>query len=296
MGIFLNKIFHHFGSVRRSSVDDEKNLPPQKVAMKRPHEANESFGIEIASGELKEQMSLSAYRGGDSHMNASLARDANNGFEARERPSFSDMGNENEQTFVPIEKNPSGPNAEAYNLRQNFLFPLTHCLGVLFQGARLGNFLYQSQSSQESWHVLGMKRDTERFANQTSDARPRPQVRPKAVLRGGMMQHAYKFGKVRRFEFRFGSGSLGGSEGFQTRLSESVHPAKNSGAIESHGRGDVFDADSALDHSHRRETHLFQRLVADRVTVLPIGDRHTNSVSWNPFRVYLIMLPTIVRK
>lgn len=293
MGILLNKIFHHFGSVRSGSVDDEKNLPSQKVAVKHPHEANKGSGIEIALGELKKQMPLWAYRGSNPHMNASLTRDAYNGLEARERPSFADMGNKDKKTLVAVEKDSSRPSAGTKNPWQNFLFPSTHRLGVLLQGARLWNLSHQTQSSQESWHVLGVKRNAKRFSNQTSDARPRPQVRPKAVLSGGVMQHAYELVKVGRFEFRLGSRSLGGSEGLHARLTESAHPSKNRGSVQSHGMSDIFDADPTLGHSYRREAHLFQGLVTDGVTVLPGSDRHTNSVSWNPFEVYLTILPTI---
>jgi hypothetical protein len=33
--------------------------------------------------------------------------------------------------------------------------------------------------------------------------------------------------------------------------------------------------------------------VADRITVLPGSNCHTNNISWNPFEVYLIMLSGI---
>lgn len=240
--------------------------------MKRLHESNKHFGIEVALGKLKEQVSLLAHRGGDSHMNASLTRDTDNGLETRKRPSFADMWNKDKKTLVAVENNSSDPLARAKNSWQNFLFPLAYRLGVLLQGARFGNSTHESQSAQESWHVLGMKRDAERFADETSDTRPGPQVRPKAVMSRGVMQHTDELGEMRGFEFRLGSGSLGRFERIQTLLTIRLDPSKDGGSVESHGMSNVFDADSTLDHSYRRETHLFERLMADRVTVLPIGN------------------------
>ncbi len=293
LSVSSDKVFDSFRTVSGSPIDNQEQFSPKKMTMKRLQEPNERFGIEIVSGELKEHLSLTAYRRGDSYMNATLTRDANNRLETGESPSFAYMRDQNKEAFVAIEENSSRPSARAENTGQNLLFPFAYCLGILLQGARLGNLLHKPHPVKESWHVLGMQRNTEQFSDQNSDTRPSPQVRAETVSAGRVMQDTYKLGEMRRFEFRLGSRSLGGSQSFQTRLPKSMHPSEDRGTIEPHGMSDVFDTDSTSDHPYHHETHLFQGLMTDGITVDSSGGRHTDSISWNPSKVYLIMLHNI---
>lgn len=293
LSTFSNKIFDGFRSVGWGSIDNQKQFLPEEMSVKRLQKSDERSGIEVASGELEKQMSMTTYRRGNPHVNSPLTRDADNGFEVGESPGLPNMRNQNKKPFVSIEKNPFVSSTRAENSQQDFLFPFAHRLGILFQGAGFGNFLYKSQSAKKSWHMFGMKRNTEQFSNQDSDTRPRPQIRPKTVATGWMMQNMYKSGEMRGFEFRLGSRGLGRPQTLQAGLPEPFHPSKDRGTVESHGMRDVFDTDSAFGHSYRHKTHLFQDLMIDSITVDSIGDRHANSVSWNLLKVYLIMLHNI---
>ena len=292
-GVLAGKILGRSRAMSRSSVHDQEKLSPGKVSVERFQKPDKGHRIEVAFGKLKKQMALLTDRRGDSHVNAALTRNSHDRFESGKSPGFADMGNEHEETLVGVEKDSSRTSAKAKNLWQNLLFPLTHRLQVLFQGARLGSPLNEAQSSQEPGHVFGVKGDAKHLADQTPDSWSRPKIRPKAVARSRMMQNPDQFGEMGRFQFRLGSGRLAGPERLQAILMESLHPSEHGRTIQSHGEGDVLDPDSAFDHPYRRETHLLQRPVIDGVTIPSGRDRHANTLSWNPSQVYLTRLHSI---
>lgn len=128
-GVLASKVFYGSRSVSRSPVYYQEDLSLEEMAMKRLYESDKSFGIEIASGQLEEQMSGSAHCGSNSYVNAALSRDSGDRSQVWKRLGFSNMRDKNKKALVSVKENSSHTSARTKYPRQNFLFPLANCPG-----------------------------------------------------------------------------------------------------------------------------------------------------------------------